>query len=144
MILGVDDLSKFKNSRRLVNALKQWTSSTLFKLESGKFGNPVKKIIQTNNKIETTQREAKDVLKTVDASRFTDEVCKSALSAVINKIQEKMRSKQEFSEEKLENAMKRKDNMITEISATNLTDLTPTNKTQHTIEVTDKTPFHIK
>ncbi|RNA04437.1 Retrovirus-related Pol poly from transposon [Brachionus plicatilis] len=62
MILGVDDLNKYRSPRRLVNSLKQWTSSTLCKLETGKFRKPTKKLTQMKSKIETTQKETNDIL----------------------------------------------------------------------------------
>ncbi|RNA01685.1 hypothetical protein BpHYR1_045214 [Brachionus plicatilis] len=71
MILSVDDLNKFRSPRRLVNALKKWTSSTLCKLEPGKFKNPNKKLTQMKSKIETTQKETNDILKINDDSKIT-------------------------------------------------------------------------
>ncbi|RMZ96404.1 hypothetical protein BpHYR1_038214 [Brachionus plicatilis] len=109
MILGVDDLNKFRSPRRLVNSLKKWTSSTLCKLEPGKFKNPIKKLTQMKSKIETTQKETNGILKANDASKITGKVCKTTSLAVINKIQEKTSIKKEFSEEQLENARKKID-----------------------------------
>ncbi|RNA41728.1 hypothetical protein BpHYR1_044156 [Brachionus plicatilis] len=93
MILGVDDLNKFRSPRRLVNALKQWTSSTLCKLEPGKFRNPTKKLTQMKNKIETTQKEINDILKAKDASKITGKVCKTTSLANLAKNNSRTREK---------------------------------------------------
>ncbi|CAF1114938.1 unnamed protein product, partial [Brachionus calyciflorus] len=115
-ILGLDGLEKFETPRRLLDGLKNGLQ------------------VQFSN-----------LNLTIDTTKFVDKFCKDVLIEYSNNINSKTTTKMsEIDEQKLNKDREETYKTIVDISATNLTDLTPTSDTNHTIELADKTPFCIR
>ncbi|CAF0934413.1 unnamed protein product [Brachionus calyciflorus] len=126
-ILGLDGLEMLETPRRLLDVFKEWTTSSIYKFEPGKFSQMFKKDVIKASISETKISETK------------------ALTEYSNNINSKHTTKMsDFDENKLNEAREETYKNIEDILATNLTDLKPTSDTNHTIELTDKTPFCIR
>ena len=76
-----------------------------------------------------------------NASQSNDIFCRDALKSYVHNIN---KAKEMFDEAKLCQARAKVEELIADIAASNMTDLTPTSDTTHKIELTNETPFNIK